>query len=153
MTALPTLNGSVGYIFTSCDLNVQGSANVPFKQLVERFRVYDRPSRPEGKEPVWLAGERVDPKGCTRIHLLTLADTPFRLFAIWQALHPRWTTRCPVFTQNSSNVASHCCCYISSKIPSTVSRLRPQVSASNRSEQCNAQPATRHWQMVHRIHI
>jgi distribution and morphology protein 10 len=63
MTALPTLNGSVGYIFTSCDLNVQGSANVPFKQLVERFRVYDRPARPEVKEEVWLAGERVDSRG------------------------------------------------------------------------------------------
>lgn len=63
MAALPSLNGSVGYIFTSCDLNVQGSANVPFKRLIERFRVYDRPTRPEGKEEVWLAGKRIDPKG------------------------------------------------------------------------------------------
>ncbi|KAJ7638622.1 mitochondrial distribution and morphology protein 10 [Roridomyces roridus] len=48
--------GSVGYIFTSCDLNVGDSGNVRFKDMVERFRVYDQPRRPEGKEEEWLAG-------------------------------------------------------------------------------------------------
>lgn len=78
MTALPTLNGSVGYIFTSCNLNVQGSANVPFKQLVERFRVYDRPTRPEVREEEWLAGQRVNPRGESQ-PLLT-RDVFIRLF-------------------------------------------------------------------------
>ncbi|EKM80516.1 hypothetical protein AGABI1DRAFT_58388 [Agaricus bisporus var. burnettii JB137-S8] len=54
MTAMPSLNGSVGYIFTSCDLNVMTSRTVPFKEMIERFRVYDQPRRPE------KASERVD---------------------------------------------------------------------------------------------
>jgi mitochondrial distribution and morphology protein 10 len=88
MTALPTLNGSVGYIFTSCDLNVQGSANVPFKHLVERFRVYDRPTRPEVKEEVWLAGKRVDPRGYLFNNDTTVAVLIFnRLSFIRKTLH------------------------------------------------------------------
>ncbi|KZT12792.1 mitochondrial distribution and morphology protein 10 [Laetiporus sulphureus 93-53] len=66
MNALPSLNGSVGYIFTSCDLDVKGSGDVRFKDMIDRFRVYDQPRRPEGKEEEWLAGERVD----TRDYLL-----------------------------------------------------------------------------------
>ncbi|KAG8901478.1 Mitochondrial distribution and morphology protein 10 [Tulasnella sp. 403] len=53
MNALPALNGSVGYIFTSCDLDVKGSNNVRLKELIDRFKVYDTPRRPEGKEEVW----------------------------------------------------------------------------------------------------
>ncbi|KAF5363363.1 hypothetical protein D9756_000870 [Leucocoprinus leucothites] len=60
MTAMPSLNGSFGYIFTSCDLNVKSSRTIPFKDMIERFRIYDQPRRPEGKEEEWLAGERVD---------------------------------------------------------------------------------------------
>ncbi|KAJ4472282.1 mitochondrial distribution and morphology protein 10 [Lentinula aciculospora] len=60
MNAMPSLNGSVGYIFTSCDLNVKSSGDVRFKNMIERFRVYDQPRRPEGKGEEWLAGERVD---------------------------------------------------------------------------------------------
>lgn len=63
MNAMPSLNGSVGYIFTSCDLDVGGSGSVRFKDMVERFKVYDQPRRPEGKEEEWLAGERVDERG------------------------------------------------------------------------------------------
>ncbi|PCH41257.1 mitochondrial distribution and morphology protein 10 [Wolfiporia cocos MD-104 SS10] len=66
MNALPSLNGSVGYIFTSCDLDVKGSGDVRFKDMIDRFKVYDQPRRPEGKEEEWLAGERVD----TRDYLL-----------------------------------------------------------------------------------
>ncbi|CAE6487739.1 unnamed protein product [Rhizoctonia solani] len=32
MNALPTLNGSIGYIFTSCDLDLKHSSTVPFKE-------------------------------------------------------------------------------------------------------------------------
>ncbi|KAG8969976.1 Mitochondrial distribution and morphology protein 10 [Tulasnella sp. 419] len=66
MNALPSLKGSVGYIFTSCDLDVKGSNSVRFKDMIERFKVYDAPRRPEGKEEVWQGGERVD----TRDYLL-----------------------------------------------------------------------------------
>ncbi|KAL4076002.1 hypothetical protein V8B97DRAFT_86237 [Scleroderma yunnanense] len=60
MNALPSLNGSVGYIFTSCELDIKNSGDVRLKDMVERFKVHDNPRRPEGKEEVWLAGERVD---------------------------------------------------------------------------------------------
>ncbi|TFK27091.1 hypothetical protein FA15DRAFT_614750 [Coprinopsis marcescibilis] len=66
MTAMPSLSGSIGYIFTSCDLSVKTSGTVRFKDMMDRFRVYDQPRRPEGKEEEWLAGERVD----TRDYLL-----------------------------------------------------------------------------------
>ncbi|KAI0693583.1 mitochondrial distribution and morphology protein 10 [Cytidiella melzeri] len=60
MTALPYLNGSVGYIFTSCGLDIKSSGDVPVKDMIDRFKVYDQPRRPEGKEQEWLGGERVD---------------------------------------------------------------------------------------------
>lgn len=63
MNAMPSLNGSVGYIFTSCNLDVKSSGSVRFKDMVERFKVYDQPRRPEGKEEEWLAGERADTRG------------------------------------------------------------------------------------------
>lgn len=63
MNALPSLNGSVGYIFTSCDLNVKDSVNVRIKDMIDRFKVYDQPRRPDGKTEEWLAGERVDTRG------------------------------------------------------------------------------------------
>jgi distribution and morphology protein 10 len=63
MTAMPSLQGSVGYIFTSCDLDIKSSRSVRFKDMVDRFRVYDQPRSPEPKEEVWLAGERVDTRG------------------------------------------------------------------------------------------
>ncbi|KAF9057398.1 mitochondrial distribution and morphology protein 10 [Panaeolus papilionaceus] len=59
MTAMPSLNGSVGYIFTSCPLDVKSSGNVRFKDMIERFKVYDQPRRPEAKDEEWLAGEKV----------------------------------------------------------------------------------------------
>ncbi|THV03295.1 mitochondrial distribution and morphology protein 10 [Dendrothele bispora CBS 962.96] len=60
MNAMPSLNGSVGYIFTSCELDVQNSGNVRLKDVTDRFKVFDQPRRPEGKGEEWLAGERVD---------------------------------------------------------------------------------------------
>ncbi len=63
MNALPSLNGSVGYIFTSCNLDVKASGDVRFKDMVDRFKVFDQPRRPEGKEEEWLGGERVDTRG------------------------------------------------------------------------------------------
>jgi distribution and morphology protein 10 len=63
MNALPSLNGSVGYIFTSCDLDVKGSGNMRFKDMIDRFKVYDTPKRPEVREEIWQGGERVDTRG------------------------------------------------------------------------------------------
>ena len=63
MTAMPSLQGSVGYIFTSCDLNVKSSGDVRFKDMIERFKVYDHPRRPEEKEEEWLSGEKVNQRG------------------------------------------------------------------------------------------
>jgi distribution and morphology protein 10 len=63
MNALPTLNGSIGYIFTSCDLDVKNSFNVPFKDMIERFKIHDRPRRPTGKEEVFLGGRNINAKG------------------------------------------------------------------------------------------
>ncbi|KAF8138197.1 hypothetical protein EV363DRAFT_1393662 [Boletus edulis] len=59
MNAMPSLNGSVGYIFTSCELDIKNSGDVRFKDMIERFKLYSQPRRPEGKEE-WLAGQRVD---------------------------------------------------------------------------------------------
>ncbi|KAI9574943.1 hypothetical protein HD554DRAFT_2012043 [Boletus coccyginus] len=59
MNATPSLNGSVGYIFTSCELDIKSSGDVRFKDMIERFKLYSQPRRPEGKEE-WLAGQRVD---------------------------------------------------------------------------------------------
>ncbi|KAH7887897.1 hypothetical protein F5I97DRAFT_1806434 [Phlebopus sp. FC_14] len=66
INAMPSLNGSIGYILTSCELDIKSSGDVRFKDMIERFKVYDQPRRPEGKEEEWLAGERVD----TRDYLL-----------------------------------------------------------------------------------
>jgi distribution and morphology protein 10 len=63
MNALPSLNGSVGYIFTSCELDIKSSKNVRFKDMVDRFKVYDQPLRPIPKPEEFLAGERVDTRG------------------------------------------------------------------------------------------
>ncbi|KAG9090812.1 Mitochondrial distribution and morphology protein 10 [Ceratobasidium sp. UAMH 11750] len=60
MNALPTLNGSIGYIFTSCDLDVKNSSNVAFKDMVERFQIHDRPRRPVGREEVFLGGRNLN---------------------------------------------------------------------------------------------
>ena len=67
MNALPSLNGSVGYIFTSCNLDVKGSGDVRFKDMIDRFKVFDQPRRPEGKEEEWQGGERVDTRGAPTI--------------------------------------------------------------------------------------
>lgn len=76
MNALPSLNGSVGYIFTSCPLDLASSRDVRFKELVDRFRIFDQPRRPQPKEEVWLAGERVDARG-TCVHLCSREHSVF----------------------------------------------------------------------------
>ncbi|KAG8836224.1 5'-3' exoribonuclease 2 [Serendipita sp. 399] len=60
LNALPNLNGSLGYIFTSCDLGLESSADVYLHEIVQHFKVYDQPRAPEPRPEVWLGGERVD---------------------------------------------------------------------------------------------
>lgn len=63
MNAMPSLNGSVGYIFTSCDLDVKNSRDVKFKDMIDRFKVYDQPRKPGEKEEEWFGGEKVNTRG------------------------------------------------------------------------------------------
>jgi len=60
LNVLPSLSGSIGYIFSSCGLDLKSSGDVRFKDVVDRFKVYQIPKRPEGKDEEWLAGKRVD---------------------------------------------------------------------------------------------
>ena len=98
MDALPSLHGSIGYIFTSCELDVQNSRNVQLKDMVERFKVYSQPRQPEGKEEEWLAGERVDTRGayvCSVAgspvgNVNQMCPLPIRLSALRSTVHPNW---------------------------------------------------------------
>lgn len=63
LNALPSLNGSVGYVFTSCDLQLESSTDVKLQEVVQRFKVYDQPRNPDPRAEVWLAGERIDRRG------------------------------------------------------------------------------------------
>ncbi|KAK4684266.1 hypothetical protein P7C73_g5917, partial [Tremellales sp. Uapishka_1] len=76
LDALPQLNGSISYITTSEALEEIGpSKSVPFKNVVERFRVYPPPRRPVGKDEVWQGGKRVEGRDYllySRLHLPSL---------------------------------------------------------------------------------
>lgn len=39
LNALPTLNGSIGYLYTSKPLEIGTSATVDFQELIDRFRI------------------------------------------------------------------------------------------------------------------
>lgn len=122
MNAMPSLNGSVGYIFTSCDLDVKNSGNVPFKDMIERFKVYDKPRRPEGRVEEWLAGERVDARGVFPEHAISMkcfcTDVQFRIFAIWSLLPADGKIRCFILYTNIPDNTSIGGCYFrpSSKV-------------------------------------
>ncbi|KAF7331920.1 Mitochondrial distribution and morphology protein 10 [Mycena kentingensis (nom. inval.)] len=60
MNAMPSLNGSIGYIFSSSHLNIKSSGDVRFKDMLERFRVYEQPRRPDPKEEEFFQGKLVD---------------------------------------------------------------------------------------------
>ncbi|KAI9634632.1 uncharacterized protein MKK02DRAFT_16182 [Dioszegia hungarica] len=61
LDALPQLNGSLSYITTSEALRDIGpSRNLPFKHVVDRFRIYPLPHRPPPKDELWLGGRRVE---------------------------------------------------------------------------------------------
>lgn len=120
MDALPSLHGSVGYIFTSCELDVQNSRNVLLKDMVERFKVYSQPQRPEGKPEEWLAGERVDTRGayaCSVVVFPVQIDALYstvRLSALRSALHPHREGRRSILCKAEPECASLGSCHLRS---------------------------------------
>ena len=42
---------------------IQPSNNIPFKHVVDRFRVLPPPHRPYPKDEIWLRGKRVEGRG------------------------------------------------------------------------------------------
>lgn len=64
--------------------------------MVDRFKVYQIPKRPEGKDEEWLAGKRVDTRGvlfrptCDCFSLLAELIS-YRLLAVRAALYPYGT--------------------------------------------------------------
>jgi distribution and morphology protein 10 len=63
LNALPSLSGSLGYIFTSCDLQLESSTAVKLQDVIQHFRVYGQPRTPEPRAEIWQSGERIDKRG------------------------------------------------------------------------------------------
>ncbi|KLT40453.1 hypothetical protein CC85DRAFT_308977 [Cutaneotrichosporon oleaginosum] len=75
LDALPQLNGSLSYITTSEPLTIGPSRTMPFRDVVERFRHFPAPRRPEGKPELWLGGRRIEGRDFlfySRMHLPTM---------------------------------------------------------------------------------
>ncbi|KAK1925919.1 putative mitochondrial distribution and morphology protein 10 [Papiliotrema laurentii] len=76
LDALPQLNGAISYITTSEPLEEIGpSRSIPFRHVVERFRIYPPPKKPSPKPPVFLAGRRIEGRDYllySRLHLPSL---------------------------------------------------------------------------------
>lgn len=106
MSALPSLHGSIGYIFTTCDLDIKSSKNVRVKDIVDRFRVYDQPRRLEGKPEEWLAGERVDTRGMSVLDYQFTAGAEQiwdRLSFVRQDIRPHRSLRSDLFDSTQLN--------------------------------------------------
>ncbi|ORX37034.1 hypothetical protein BD324DRAFT_579492 [Kockovaella imperatae] len=74
LDALPQLNGAISYITTSRPL-IGPSRSIPFRHVVERFRVFPPPRRPLPKDEVWLRGKRIEGRDYllySRLHLPSL---------------------------------------------------------------------------------
>ncbi|EIW67655.1 hypothetical protein TREMEDRAFT_33247 [Tremella mesenterica DSM 1558] len=76
LDALPQLNGAISYITTSEAIQGIGpSKSVPFRDVVERFRIYPPPKKPLPKDEIWLGGRRIEGRDYllySRLHLPTL---------------------------------------------------------------------------------
>ncbi|CAO1620725.1 unnamed protein product [Parajaminaea phylloscopi] len=101
LRALPTLAGSLGYVFASTDkpLRLDGSSEGPassgatkdaqLRDVLDRFRIVTVPSTPSGKEEIWQGGQNIAKRdyllyGC--IHAPTA-----RLDALYTTrLSPTW---------------------------------------------------------------
>ena len=152
MNALPSLNGSVGYIFTSCNLDVKGSGDVRFKDMIDRFKVYDQPRRPEGKPEEWLAGERVDTRGA----FVSAADpvsssltARARLPPLRPHIHPDGPPRRALLDAAHAHAAGHGRRDLG---PAHAALVR-EVPRARAREQHHVQPPARHGQGLHRVHL
>jgi hypothetical protein len=140
MNALPTLNGSIGYVFTTCDLNMRGSRDVRLKDITERFKIYDLPRRPEGKPEQWLAGERVDTRGkltCVRLVVNLTKFGHSRLSSLWPLLHPHLAPGCLVHNQTFANSSSPSVYYIGPSQWTVVCSALQRRCRAKRSQQRN----------------
>ncbi|KIR32166.1 mitochondrial distribution and morphology protein 10 [Cryptococcus deuterogattii MMRL2647] len=76
LDALPQLNGSISYITTSIPLDEIGSGRtIAFNSVIERFRIFPPPKRPQPKDEVWLGGRRIEGRDYllySRLHLPSL---------------------------------------------------------------------------------
>ncbi|PWN49228.1 hypothetical protein IE53DRAFT_346193 [Violaceomyces palustris] len=120
LRALPSLTGSLGYIYASTDpeqppLDIGNSSkDVRIKQLIERFRLFENPRHPTAKDEVWLNGRRVDTRDYLiygSMHLPTSRmDALFttRLSSTWQLIMTAVSTppRYPISILPSSISAS-----------------------------------------------
>lgn len=50
LNALPTLNGSLGYLYTSRPLDIGTSATVDFQDMIDRFRIVMKPTTSKGDD-------------------------------------------------------------------------------------------------------
>ncbi|KAI8993636.1 hypothetical protein BDB01DRAFT_903122 [Pilobolus umbonatus] len=50
LNALPTLNGSLGYLYTSKDLDIGKSATVDYQEMIDRFRIIVHPPKKTEKQ-------------------------------------------------------------------------------------------------------
>ncbi|RXK40020.1 mitochondrial distribution and morphology protein 10 [Tremella mesenterica] len=76
LDALPQLNGAISYITTSEAIQGIGpSKSIPFRDVVERFRIYPPPRKPLPKDEIWLGGRRIEGRDYllySRLHLPSL---------------------------------------------------------------------------------
>lgn len=126
MNALPSLNGSIGYLYTHQPLNIGTSATVDFKDLIDRFRVvHTAPSPDTGSDN----------------HCMLRCCSFFRFDRSRQQLSAVWSpflSRCPT--------GGHVCTTVNAPSPISGHRREPP-SVACLAAGGNAAPIRR-WQMV-----
>jgi hypothetical protein len=74
-----------------------GSGSVRFKDMVDRFKVYDQPRIPKEKQQVWLGGRKVSFRGGKNQVSRRMVLTPNRLPPIRSYVHPKRSSGRAVF--------------------------------------------------------
>ncbi|ORY93359.1 mitochondrial distribution and morphology protein 10 [Syncephalastrum racemosum] len=90
MNALPSLNGSIGYLYTHQPLNIGTSATVDFKDLIDRFRVVHAAPTPD-TDPVnnYLLYGRLFFPGARLEAMYVRRLTPHLQYLVTAVNHPR----------------------------------------------------------------
>lgn len=94
-TALPLLRGSLAYVATSRPLGLEPSETVPFRSVVDTFKVHDMPQRAPDRPDIWHRGVRVDERGASVRHFNALLHahmhSPWSDYMIYGRTHlPSW---------------------------------------------------------------